>query len=486
MGRTCLGYRNTTDLLFRDESARVKAKAERSSASDREQRAVTRITPVERRRSRSLSGSRLVLPSVHAIIQPDVEDTAVNFLLGHYILGGHFSYLPNMYSGPSAHDQTLSTIVKAVALASMSVQANRPELQVSARKLYVQAIASTNLTLQDQINATKDEVLASILLLSLYETVTLGPSVALSAEATRAYTMHMQGVASVVILRGESQFSSPYGRELFVQCAMSVAYCCVQDGIRIPDGLRHLAHIAEQQYGDPTMAFASLRAVDAFAELHADMAEGLLTDSPGIIARAEELLGMLDIICETLPMAFWYEKRYVAAPSDAVHGDCYYAFADHHVAKRWNTIWMAQMLLHGLVCAHLARLYAIDPTELQMSLSASLMIDDGIDANIRARQKIMREKLDDICATVPHFFPPQNEKGKQSPPSAAAGYFLVWPLYAVGINALVTPGQQEYVTGRLRKIARELNLPQAELAAEMIGFREEEREDQFMHACHVF
>ena len=405
----------------------------------------------------------LVPPSLHQ----SIHDVAINFLLGDYIRGSHFAYLPSLY-GMDQTKGVLSPVVKAVGLACLSLHTSRPELQDEAQKLYVDAIAGTNAALQLTHTARDDDVLASILLLSLYETLSQRTKVNVDA-----WTAHMQGALALVALRGPCQFESQFGLELFKQIAASIRVFCVQHIIRIPQKLRELTLMAKGYSQPSDMSFEIPCIVEAFTDLRADMAQGILTEPNDITARVQDVLDLIEGFYLKLPGDWRYESFLVHSRSHEIHDGYYYQFRDPQVAQIWNTTWMAKLHLNALIFEQ-----ALRTSQLQMRGTDPL-------TKMTVCQKEVTEAADNICASVPHFFPPDTEScSMRTASTAAMGYFLIWPLFTAGASPLVPPSTREYIVDRLVFISEDLKLPQAHKAAEML--MQGDHEESWMHMYHSF
>lgn len=408
-------------------------------------------------------------PSIHQ----STHYVAIHFLLGNYICESHFHYLPSLYTT----DQTkalLEPIVTALGLASLSLQTSRPELQKQAEKLYVEAIAHTNTALECKDLARNDDVLAAILLLSLFETLNLRANVGVDAWNT-----HMQGALALVALRGPTQFHSKFGLELFKQIAASIRVFCIQRCIRIPQKLRALTKLAQSYSHRNDISFEYPRIVEAFTDLRADMKEGFLTEPDEVIARARDVLQTVQDLHTNLLPDLLYDTAFVQKPCAEIHRNYYYRFKDHHVAQMWNTTWMGKLHLNTIIIEQLLKALAMPTKSLGPRSELVCMIMES--------EREIIESAENICASVPQFFPAQRSSEQpttRSTHAVAPGYFLIWPLFTAGSSSLIHSSTKAYIVDRLEYIAADLKLPQASRAAQMLI--QDHRDENWMHICHVF
>lgn len=393
---------------------------------------------------------------------------AVVFLLNEYARGSQFGYLPDLYSKCKA-TSVLSSTVKAVGLASLSLYKTQPELQDIALKFYAEALREVNQALQSQEAARSDNVLASIMLLSLYEALTLR-----KPTNTEAWSTHVHGAMSLVALRGREQFQSKIGLELFKQTTNGIKLFCIQHRIRVPDQLRQMLALVVCDTDSADVAFVRPSATEAFSDLRADVAEGVVSEPDDIVARCEVVLQLVEDSLLGRSPSQQYDKVMDGKPSAAGHRRFHLNFQNHLIAQTWNTAWMAKMTLNLMIYEQELRI------SKQPDLSNHIRKYHGNESvrMLRVRKEIA-ELAEQICATIPenfHWMPQQA--------SISKGYSLIWPLFAAGANPLVPTSTKDYIISQLEYIATEFKLPQAQWAGDMLvaGTSSE----TWMHIYHTF
>lgn len=405
-----------------------------------------------------------------AISEP-IHDVAVTFLLNRYIQGSRFEYLPCLYHVCDATSALPSTL-KAVGLASLSLYTSQPELKGRALKFYGEAIAEVNYALQSREAAQRDDVLASIMLLSLYEALTLRQT-----TDTEAWSTHVHGALSLVALRGQEQFQSKIGLELFKQTATGIKLFCIQHCIRIPIQLREMLEFVACHSKTTDAEFFRPPITEAFTDLRADIAEGLLSEPDDIVAGCEVVLKLAeDFLLGLLPCE-QYDRVVVGPPLMNGRQNFYLKFRNHHVAQMWNTTWMAKLALNTMIYEQ----------ELRVSHQSATPTSPATKTlrALRAQEEVT-QAAENICATIPEYFLADTSQQVSEKPRATVsmGYSLIWPLFTVGSNPLVTATTRDYVVSKLGYIAREFKLPQAQWAGEMLvgGVSGE----SWMHMYHAF
>ena len=283
----------------------------------------------------------------------------------------------------------------------------------------------------------------------------------------------MRGALALVALRGHSQFQTQLGLELFKQTAASLRVFCIQHIIRVPQQLRELTEVA-QGYSDPSdMSFQIPCIVEAFTDLRADINEGILTKPNDIIASVQDVLDLIEAFYRKLPPDWEYDTTLACKASPEIYKGYYHQFRDHQVAQIWNTTWMAKLHLNGLIF------------EQALRISQSQMGGPDPVTLMRSSEKEVIKAAENICASVPQFFPPEsNLLPTRTSRTAAMGYFLIWPLFTAGASPLIPPSTREYIVERLLFISQDLKLPQAQKAAVMLMHGD--HEESWMHMYHSF
>jgi hypothetical protein len=382
-------------------------------------------------------------------LQWPVEDIAVSHVLGNYLRGSHFNYMPTLYASSNA-SPLLRSALAAVGLAAVSQQVKCHELDKASSLRYLDAINQTNSALRSTKTVANDDVLGSVMLLALFETLRSH-----TTSQAQAWNAHVQGALALVTLRGPSQLQTQLGRALFKQVSDSISVYCVQNFQRVPVHLRRLATLVHNPK-DTNFGFDAI--VDDFTNLRADLVGKIAIYPTEAVARAEQILRRLEQTMTMLPSAWLPKVMWVTKSETVVYGNYYYKYTDQATAQLWNTIWMTKVLLSSLIRDQVTRATDLNLMALPPERSLAELAD--------TTQRDAIAAADAICASVPSFFPPTAEKCSQERPAdIACGYFLIWPLFVVGSCNLVPITTKAYVTERLTYISAFLALPQAQKAA---------------------
>lgn len=168
----CPGYRDLLDWNFRDQSEDVirksqqSARRKRTAATSSSSTATTSTTSTT-----STSSVQNVTPPRNGLTYP-IQELARAHLFVNYMsggpCGGHMSYLLPLMKD-SRNSPVLTTALAAVGLAALSNIRLSPRMMLQARKEYTTALSQTNHALRDHILSKRDDTLAAVVLLGMFE-----------------------------------------------------------------------------------------------------------------------------------------------------------------------------------------------------------------------------------------------------------------------------------------------------------------------------
>lgn len=99
------------------------------------------------------------------------QDIARSYLYANYMTGGprcgHMSYLLPLMKG--SQNSAINAAVNAVALAALSNIRLSPKTMLRAQHEYTTALSETNLALKDPSMCKRDDVLAAVVMLGIFE-----------------------------------------------------------------------------------------------------------------------------------------------------------------------------------------------------------------------------------------------------------------------------------------------------------------------------
>jgi hypothetical protein len=192
---------------------------------------------------------------------------------------------------PSAgKDLYFTYTFRAVSLAYLSNEVRSTAVQQKARKAYCSALSLTNKALHSQDTAMKNNILLTVLLLDLFESLTRDDTSSSISE-----TKHMDGALALLKFRGNKQFEDPVSISMFIHLSSVLIPSYLERGIPIPKAFLRLRHQASRfaRTDDPEWRLADLMV--QLAALKASPHE-VGADNTKALATAQYLdLELLDI-----------------------------------------------------------------------------------------------------------------------------------------------------------------------------------------------
>lgn len=173
VGITCSGYRDLSEVTFRDESSRIMRRVKKhdqeicaatNTRSSLGQRKYTGSTPY----TRDISTPAMIVD----LFQP-IEDVALHYFLTRCgsdeppLSPDFVTWMKECYLAQS--DLAMCSVMKAVGLASMSGIYYAPDAAIRAQKYYNQVLAILSKRICSAQEAAEDATLFIVIMLSVFE-----------------------------------------------------------------------------------------------------------------------------------------------------------------------------------------------------------------------------------------------------------------------------------------------------------------------------
>ncbi|CAI7602415.1 unnamed protein product [Penicillium discolor] len=401
----CPGYRDPLDWTFRDQSedvirksqqpARRKRTAATSSSSSSSTAATAIIAATSTTSTTPTTNVQNVTPPRNSLIYP-IQELARAHLFVNYMsggpCGGHMSYLLPLMKD-SRNSPVLTTALAAVGLAALSNIRLSPRMMLQARKEYTTALSQTNHALRDHVLSKRDDTLAAVVLLGMFEVMTCSDS-----SFMYRWIKHMDGAKKIIEHRGSEQLTRPEGLGLFTNLRAQINISQIYQEKYSSPTMTQLTEEAKQ-YRDPDDRIIDdvNRVVIQLTNFCAALKDGSITQPSEIIRRTLNLDADLMSILLTMPPSWGY--RTVKVPlvdgepiTRTVWGDSYHVYRDLSVSGIWNNARAARLIMHEML------LEAVEALENSSPGSSGLHQQQIITTQSR---QIAHQLVDDICASVP-------------------------------------------------------------------------------------
>ncbi|KAI9697513.1 MAG: hypothetical protein M1820_007779 [Bogoriella megaspora] len=477
--RTCPGYRDEFDLIFRNETSATKRRAQKSTSTTRDSESPPKTASGRRSKDKDDSNpgrdglspdfiatayntffEKSQIPLAPGLWTSD-EVQATAFFFRNFVLlprqtdatRGFLSVLLPFYNNCSS-ESAIHRATSAVALSALSKFPDRNYLQNQSAIEYGKAISIVNKAIIDPEQAKSDELLCTILLLGLYETINS------NRRSQDAWSAHINGAVALAKLRGTEQFNNPISLNLFRAVRAHMLVNAVQHSTAISDFPAENGWLSD--YADETSTAHRLMAITLRLPNIRYRAKRVFSDR-NLMAQSESLFQLMTAaVGLDAEYAFWFDDlpkvwqpKAVATlegmPDDIESSEIWpgsiNVFENLIVSNLTNNGRMGRIFCQTVIIGCLAR-QAERKSELEK------------DVRYQKATKMARELVDAICASVPFHLGydirdrTQRVGQHEAAAEAIGGYFLIWPLFVCGRLECVPKEQKRWIRGRLKYIAR--------------------------------
>ncbi|KAJ9144280.1 Fungal specific transcription factor domain-containing protein [Pleurostoma richardsiae] len=462
----CPGYRDLTDVVFRDDTERIIRRSRRHGSGGEDSPEALHDTTGE---SSLVSSPSTVQThstprpafccspaSIPAIVTQPIDDIATHFFFVNYTTTGppytqrYLAWLTQACWGNSSTNPTRA-VIEAFGMAGICNIFHAPQLMPKTRELYGRALAATNRALRDPIGVKADTTLLSVLFLGGYEIMTFT-----NWSQYSSWAAHIEGATALLKLRGPEKLSQEPGIQLYIQLRSSILHSCLQRGISVPPALMETSPIFNagpiEEYFDLDRPVSIAEPSFRLANLRAAIKKGEITDSVAICEAALQIDRDLDAWSSSVPDE-WNYTVVDGEPPDLYFEGKRHLHKDLWGVHVWNNWRIMRILTNQLILYHGGSEVITKVTDDgSTSLLAQLDAPEGsIQAAALAR---IRELSTDICISSPSIM---------GSPRAAS---LIWSLFVVSRETLNSDSVRRWAVENLRQINAVLGVRQAGFLAD--------------------
>ncbi|KAF4417515.1 hypothetical protein FACUT_12179 [Fusarium acutatum] len=381
------------------------------------------------------------------------EDQVLHFFFHHYVVpeSGRSPTHPDCHGiiyKRATEPGYLANLINAVGLSGLAYSRNAPTLISSARQAFSHALHGICAALADHSEAASDQMLVSVMLLALYETVSSSFN-----EDLSSWSKHVDGALALIQLRGTGQLRNRIGRRIFLSLRTEILIDCLQRGLPVPKVLIDL--MAEARRNETEQ--------EAPAALLADIVVNLCTALPSVekdiadeMSLSSYLTGLLRIDADLedwaqtlLPAEYGYKTQ--TKPSDfgerEVFTRRYDIYHSVEIANTWNLQRCARIILRQTIVEAMSNCLPISS-----SLSILLSFPVSYADLLLTSENVIQESSSDICCSVSYILHSVDEAGKSSELRAAYAMHLLWPLYVAGTTHTASDALRDWIESTMERI----------------------------------
>ncbi|KAI1616928.1 hypothetical protein EDD36DRAFT_149315 [Exophiala viscosa] len=364
-----------------------------------------------------------------------------------YFLG----FLPDMVV-ELGRDSPVGLACQAISWAFLTNRTRAPEAVSKRTMTYGQALTMTNVALRDPSLQARDDTLASVWLLSLYELL-VGSSTTQLHVGPATWNLHTQGLTSLLRLRGHMRFNSVAGRNLFWLVYSSIQVRCLIVGSECPPESLTWFRELEKDLADEDLPSLEVAIygyhVAALCARIRDMLEADKIDLPTLAVSVCEEADRLDadVYDSSIPRPVTYERHTPERLNDN-------PVPDLRAITSRTSYCAFRLKLHLCLWELLAKTQAVFP-ELEVEL---------VEQRLQRHTLQVQTVADELLASVPNVFcsDDDTDQGRNRRPRYWVDALrLLWPLRLVVFFNPTRPDQKQSAGAILRRIREKLGVEQA-------------------------
>ncbi|GFF32115.1 hypothetical protein IFM46972_03439, partial [Aspergillus udagawae] len=467
-GAKCGGYRDPRSLLFRDQSAQVICQAGTAQPGVHKRNvAENQLGPEKPRQCQQklilscMNQSIFNLTSNNSLAS---KDEPLQLFVQHYLLddtppsGDRSNCFEFIYSRTPAHSY-LSSAVDAIGIASLANLHHAPHLRQAAHDKYAFVLREIRLALANPDYISLDQVLVTVMLLNLFETVTC------ENASLSSWNQHLGGALAIIQLRKPNQLQDSIMRNIFLHLRREIISSCLQQKASIPSTMarwmaefRTFETVYERPSGELADIITRICTIVSSVEKHICDTEACVEYIPDILSIDEALTS-------------WSAKYTNGWTSPEGSRDARQAHTEQHslyhsisFTNDCNLCCCARIILHETLVRIVSQ-NRESSTGGPPSLPSSLSYNHLLTASYAAT----RSSISSICYSVlmiRALF--RNGQIGRDTVKAGCGVALIWPLFLAGTIGVTTASEREWIALQLREIAETCGIQRAQVAASYV------------------
>lgn len=481
--------------MFQDESVQVVKKAQKSKAK------AIALRDKQDMEDRARAALVRINESLSVPLLAPMVDQGIHYFMSNYALGID---QPPLQSDQYHHHLAthgfhpiVATSMTALGLAGISNICMDVNFKREAMQWYSKALRMTNAALQSPSEVKADSTLLATMLLGVFEVT--------SNDRTLAgWSNHVEGSASLLRMRGKSQFRTAAGRRMYHQTVGLLTMNCMGRGEALPEYIHALNREVEKHEDrtDPANRFFHLH-IDAI-DFRAQIMNGQMTNLIQIIERALEIDGIAKRVFQDVE-DWQYETVQTDTNTPGVFGNYYHIYPHSAAAQTWNWVRYNRIYLNDIIRNALILGFSITPPvlvgekytillqectqalyQMQADILASIpqhlhdtpKTSIPYSNNIPARPDTLMTRSSSDSDRTKLFWSnfrmqfsrnayvtPASENERLPIVRVSGGYSSLWALYIAGAMPVASPESQEYVLKSFQRIGAEFGINQSKVLA---------------------
>lgn len=449
-GKTCPGYRDIAELVFRNQNHWVEQKMKKRAL----QHGISSSTP--------LVGPVRKDSEVPRSCSMEPEYYAVNGFYREYTVQTGYmrilDFLPDMCE-TIAIPECLRSALQATTLAAMAQRLARRDLLLRSRARFGMALRAVGRLIQDPRTAKDDSVLVSVFLFGIYK--------AINGESPpgTVWVSHMPGLLALLKLRGKTQFQSRIGRGMARLMHYQILIEACLGNCPVPEEMIAWANAVDPRNPITSFTKLAINAAHQCGAIRAMVASGRPLEQGNAIVPESMLntTAMLESKIRAWSYMFTNDPQWrpLTIPNPLLAGSStnQEALKEIQIFKNIDTVNIlntCRTVRSHLCCELLTLIEYLKPRGEALQPPRSLLKSYC--------ERTILQMAEDVCSSVPWILGEVNDCGKLMlvPQSQGIkGYCLLWPLKQVLMSGSASDQRKNWIRNKFDYIRNVLGLKMA-------------------------
>lgn len=465
--RTCGGYRDAADLVFRDQTQMLHARASQPPKRNEVEKSPSQEpsdTLVPYTADVRLTGLSPNEPMLVRSPKLNAERGLIHFFTNNFVCSGarrgtNLFWVPNNFDD-LLKDESASHSIQSVGAMALARLQRSTYYYREAQKYYGLALLSLAESWRHDVATNKEATMIAILFLGFFEVLASDLS-----TSRQSWMTHLGGLGVFLAQCQKQLQNTSFGARMLLQTRSQVILNAIQTKSPVPAQFQSLSkgmnlsmalHVVQADAADNLMIrLATLQAQCWTSGAASTLLAELIVLDNDIDRFIESGVSSWSVVTQPsgCPPELWWEARHDLYPTPAVA----------HLASKMRA---ARILTHDL----------IHEVGLLLSLPGDQPLVVGVHQITHNTPNLtIRQLVADICATIPIFYRPSyatvGSGGIENRPQLGTTYWLFWPLEIMGSMKTASLELKEWTRQCFERIYETTGIVKAQLAAQKIQER---------------
>ncbi|RFU33037.1 hypothetical protein B7463_g3259, partial [Scytalidium lignicola] len=453
---TCSGYRDKSDVVFRDETEKVTQKVlishGRKVRSARRSKSLPHALLSQDIVKSSLDDGKFLSSPLNDVslhfqtLASNLEDRGVSFFFDRYVFDWNLSDVHR----PPRHRGVLYTAIVSMGIAALSHACQCEDMLDWGFRTYTLALRQTQQALVDEEMSKGNTTFRAVTFLAFFEAITYKGS-----ESLLPWNRHFDGAVALANFRGVEQFKRQEGVRLFLELHTFILLNCLRSGVHVPYSMVQLSDSSRPfQSTDEGVFSRLLDIILRVVNLNIAVKEERLHNPDIIISRVLLIEADLEKWAANVPSRWRYKTVTLSGEGYVPYDGYYHIYSHFRLPNIWNCYRVVPIFVNDEILNRVCLNECALPTSVEKLASCC--------SQCKRSQAVITEMAADLCYSVPFILGDYDTWGQFSlTPRFSSIFPLLWPLYVAGSTRGAPTRLRCWVTKKFEELGRTMGIRQA-------------------------